>query len=170
MASFVSSYIPTVASQVTRAADNASMIGNNFARWYNVNAGTLYAEAAGRTTDGFVVKLDDNTISNNRIQLRFFSDAQALISSNNINQCELDGGTVFANTDAKFGFGFQLNDFALSLNGAASVTDTLGLMPVGVIQMRIGNRANDLFMNGTIKRISYFNRRLADSELIGITS
>jgi hypothetical protein len=32
---FATSYIPTVASQVTRAADSASMIGNNFARWFN---------------------------------------------------------------------------------------------------------------------------------------
>jgi hypothetical protein len=39
--SFATSYIPTVASQVTRAADNASMLGDNFATWYNQTQGTF---------------------------------------------------------------------------------------------------------------------------------
>ena len=41
MAAFATSYIPTQASQVTRAADNASMLGDNFATWYNQTQGTF---------------------------------------------------------------------------------------------------------------------------------
>ena len=39
---FPTSYIQTVASQVTRAADAASMTGTNFSSWYNQGEGTLY--------------------------------------------------------------------------------------------------------------------------------
>ena len=42
--SFATSYIPTVASQVTRAADQASIVAPNFAPWYNQSEGTLVAE------------------------------------------------------------------------------------------------------------------------------
>jgi hypothetical protein len=36
---FPTSYIPTVASQVTRAADSASMTGTNFSDWYRADEG-----------------------------------------------------------------------------------------------------------------------------------
>ena len=39
---FPTSYIPTVASTVTRAADVASMTGTNFSSWYRQDQGTIY--------------------------------------------------------------------------------------------------------------------------------
>jgi hypothetical protein len=42
--SFPTSYIPTVASTVTRAADVASITGANFSSWYNPSEGTTYSE------------------------------------------------------------------------------------------------------------------------------
>lgn len=47
---FPTSYIPTVASTVTRSADNASMTGTNFSSWYNQTEGTLYASINNITT------------------------------------------------------------------------------------------------------------------------
>jgi hypothetical protein len=44
---FPTSYIPTVASTVTRSADSASITGTNFSSWYNTNTGTMYT--SGRT-------------------------------------------------------------------------------------------------------------------------
>ena len=41
---FSTSYIPTVASQVTRSADIANMTGNNFSSWFNIAQGTYYVE------------------------------------------------------------------------------------------------------------------------------
>jgi hypothetical protein len=43
---FPTSYIPTVASQVTRSADSASMTGTNFSSWFNAGQGTFYSEFA----------------------------------------------------------------------------------------------------------------------------
>ncbi len=39
---FTTSYIPTVASQVTRAQDFATMTGTNFSSWFNSQQGTVY--------------------------------------------------------------------------------------------------------------------------------
>ena len=39
---FPTSYIPTVASQVTRAQDFATMTGTNFSSWFNNQQGTIY--------------------------------------------------------------------------------------------------------------------------------
>jgi len=44
LGAFATSYIPTVASQVTRAADAASMTGTNFSSWYNQTEGTFFAQ------------------------------------------------------------------------------------------------------------------------------
>jgi hypothetical protein len=42
--SFPTSYIPTVASTRTRAADNASITGKNFSEWYRQDESTIYCE------------------------------------------------------------------------------------------------------------------------------
>jgi hypothetical protein len=42
--SFPTSYIPTVASTVTRAADVASMTGTNFTSWYRQDEGTMFIQ------------------------------------------------------------------------------------------------------------------------------
>ena len=39
---FPTSYIPTIASTVTRSADNADMTGTNFSSWYNQTEGTFF--------------------------------------------------------------------------------------------------------------------------------
>jgi hypothetical protein len=44
-ASFPTSYIPTVAATVTRAADLASITGTNFSSWYRQDEGTLFSDA-----------------------------------------------------------------------------------------------------------------------------
>ena len=79
--SFATSYIPTVASQVTRAADVAVMTGTNFSSWYNQTEGTVYTEydSAGGVTP-CAVSIDDTT-SNNRIQVRRGASAISTTSS-----------------------------------------------------------------------------------------
>jgi len=52
---YASSYIPTVASQVTRAVDSATLSGSNFTQWYNQSGqGTLVADV-DTTEAGIIV-------------------------------------------------------------------------------------------------------------------
>jgi hypothetical protein len=58
---------------------------------------------------------------------------------------------------------YKLNQFHFSAAGAAPVTDTAGAIPT-VDRIRIGNVSVANFeINGTIARIRYFNRALANA-------
>jgi hypothetical protein len=54
---FLTSYIPTVASAVTRSADSASMTGTNFSSWFNNAEGTVYADFTKLGSIGFSLGL-----------------------------------------------------------------------------------------------------------------
>jgi hypothetical protein len=71
---FATSYIPTVASTVTRTADIATMTGTNFSDWYNASAGTFASQFTTSTISGTRTILDanDNT-ANESIRLRTVS-------------------------------------------------------------------------------------------------
>jgi hypothetical protein len=170
---FATSYIPSVASQVTRAADNASMIGNNFARWYNVNAGTLYSEYINYTTvTGSLFSMDDGSINNRIIQFtNTGTNPYFRVVSGGADQANFIVATVSVGVSAKFAAAYQVNDFAASVNGASVAVDTSGNVPTGLTTARIGqNVVSGAYLNGNIARIAYYNRRLANTELTALTS
>jgi hypothetical protein len=166
---FATSYIPTVASQVTRSADNASMTGTNFSSWFNAINGTLFAEysavVSGTRT---MAAINDNT-TNESIRLRtvgtnpFFT-----VTDGGVDQADIDAGTVASNIVYKFVGAYATNDFATSIAGGAAVTDTSGTLPT-VDRMMIGNSAAANALNGHIRQIVYYPRRLTNSDLQAIT-
>jgi hypothetical protein len=178
--SFSTSYIPTVASQVTRAVDAASMTGANFSSWYNAGEGTLYADLNSGVTSlsldgaGFsrgAACLHDGT-NNNRIRFGVNVTGATLIANNVI---QADYGFAFsaaANTNYKIAFGYKVNSFNLANNNVLATEDTSGIVSVGVNQMAIGNSstAGNGVLNGTIKKIAFYPLRLTNAELQSITS
>jgi hypothetical protein len=169
---FATSYIPTAASQVTRAADSASMIGNNFARWYNVNEGTFYSEASTALIDGtrLVYRAADAAVSN-YIDAYANTNANLYVVSGGAVQANLTSGAYSSGVFAKNAGAYKTNDFAVSLNGLTAATDNSGSVPSGLTALTFGDRAGGgRSLNGWLKRISYYPRRLANTELQGITS
>jgi plastocyanin len=172
---FATSYIPSVASQVTRAADSASMIGNNFARWYNVNAGSLFAQYSVNGLNPSLANaaygISDNTTNNFLVGRTLSSEATNFqVRVGGVIPANLNSVTVAVGVVAKIAGAYALNDFAFSANAGTVQTDTSGTLPF-VTQMQIGGLTSSVNpLNGTISRIAFYGRRLADSELIGITS
>ena len=168
-ASFSTSYIPTVASQVTRSADAASMTGANFTSWYRADEGTLYADInpqALATTSG--ISINDNTTSN-RIRLATTSVSdQGTITTSGTDQAVLDGGTPVANTNMRLALGYKVNDFGLSLNASTTSTDTVGTVPV-VNQLQIGAETTSRG-NLTLKKVAYYPAKLTSAQLQAITT
>jgi len=166
---FATSYIQTVASQVTRAADAASMTGTNFSSWYSQGQGTLYTEfnpLALAASSGVVI--NDNTTSN-RIRLATTSVSdQGTVTTSGTAQAVLDGGTPAANTMMKLAMAYQVNNFALSLNGATAATDTAGTVPV-VSQLQIGSETTTVG-NLTIKKMAYYPIVSTATQLQALTS
>ena len=170
---FPTSYIPTVASQVTRSADAASMTGTNFSSWYNGAEGTAYTEAASLATAylGAIVGFSDGTI-NNRFSIR------GMTASNQATSLGIDSGVsqwslaFSSQTTAatKFALGYKLDDIAFVRDAATPLTDASALIPV-VNQLRIGAEGTGTQgYNGHIRQIVYYPRRLTNSDLQTITA
>jgi hypothetical protein len=175
---FPTSYIPTVASQVTRNADAASMTGTNFSSWYRADEGTLYAEAltintatsGGSAIDGFC-GINDGS-ANNGIQ--FYKNG-----ANNVTfEIGYSGTTaasiaktIAAGSFAKVILAYKFNDISATINAATVGTDTSANIPV-TNQFQIGNiNGGTLYtLNGSIKKLAYYPSRLANAQLQSLTT
>lgn len=168
--SFATSYITTVASTVSRSADVPTMTGTNFSSWYNQSEGTFVVNAsyavAVNLGDRFTTQVDDGT-ANNRLLTTIDVGA---VDVGGARQATVDGGTPVDGLPNKLAFGYKANDFAVSLNGAAVVTDTSGTVPT-VDRLTIGSRTGgSSFFNGHIRSIAYYNTRLPNAQLQSLTA
>ena len=173
---FPTSYIPTTTAAATRAADVAVMTGANFSNWYRQDEGTLFAEtqlasAAARNAASFDVN-DGGT--NNRVIFRALTTGgadQVVVRSGGATVATLASASSPTVAVRKSAIAYKLDDFAFTAAGLTPVIDTLGAVPVSVNQMLIGFAAGPgEYLGGHLRRISYFPRRLTNSELIGLTS
>lgn len=177
--SFATSYIPTVAAQVTRSADNASMTGTNFSSWYNQSEGTLFFNAAfiGRRASGFetVALASAGAAVADCVGVGFEvsgNDLRGLVIVGGITTVHLTDGDPQLFVPASGALAYKVNDFAFSASGAAVITDTSGAVPTGVDRLTIGVEPNfsSSRFNGHIRRIMYYNTRLTNAQLQALTS
>jgi hypothetical protein len=164
---FATSYIPTVASQVTRSADLATMTGTNFSSWYRADEGTLYAEGGPVVNEGALFSVHDGTFNNFIAHIfRFGTASRTWTFASGVEQTNISN-TVSGNV--KHALVYAANNFAQSVNGLAVVTDTTATIPV-VNQLNIGLRVTSNNTNGTIRKLAYYPKRLQNSELVGLTT
>jgi hypothetical protein len=172
---FATSYIPTVASQVTRAADAAIMTGANFSSWYRADEGTFYSELdTVRLADGATaLEVNDGTTAN-RIILRIQNAlASHIYTTYNVAQVNQSGTgfPVVANQVIQIITAYKVNDFKLGFDTRLVVTDTDGTLPGNIFQMSIGSlTSGQSVINGHLRKIAFYPKRLSDAELIGLTS
>ena len=167
---FPTSYIPTTSATATRAADVASITGSNFSSWYNQTEGTVYHQGASAAAGSFF-SIDDASVNNritsffdNATTPRLFVSASGSTSCN-ITSSAIGAGAIFAQANA-----YKTNDFAISTNGGTVSTDTTGNVPT-TNRMVIGaNVAASGYINGTIRRLTYWPTRLANTTLQQITT
>lgn len=166
---FPTSYIKTEASQVTRSADSATMTGVNFSSWYRQDEGTLFAswqKATGSLNIPASVGGDLNSYlfgnSANATSVRAF------VRVGGVNEAELSvSGLSDSNT---YAVSYARNDAAMSVNGAAVVTDTSCLIPQNMSTLRIGTTVFEASRQQHIRRIAYWPKRLTNSELQALTA
>jgi len=183
---FATSYIPTVASTVTRAADDATMTGTNFSSWYNQSEGTIIAQFVA-TTNGF------NSTGGNAFLFVYDIDSAAATNSGHslllsggygpgwrgstsilgVDQAAFQAAMTLGNTTVrKIAYAYRTNDFAASANGGAATTDTSGNLPTND-RMTIGAQnatAGSNTITGYMQRITYYPTRLTDAQLQALTS
>lgn len=163
---FATSYIPTAAASATRNADVAFVATSQFP--YSATEGALVVSAdyIGQNPGvTYFAALDDGTTTNFMgIRRNPGGEASLIALASGVNQVIITGAIIPNNTTFKSSFAYKLNDYALTLNGALSGTDTTGTVP-SVSRLSLGNIANILQMSGHIRQVTYIPRRLTNAEL-----
>jgi hypothetical protein len=168
---FASSYIPTVASQVTRSADIPLIQAPNFAPWYNQSEGSFIAEFT-----------PDTTVASNLVRVLVASQVSAsarvvdihagigVWQSFNGTTNVVGGAAAVTSVPQKFGAAFKAGDYVACLNGGTVGTATtatvnspsqlaLGYFPSGNVQQ----------LNGHLRRIVFYPTRLTNAQLQALT-
>ena len=171
-AGFATSVIRGEGTQVTRAADVASMTGSNFSSWYRQDEGSFVSEFQGTSTVGTVVSSNNGTGSE-RVQLGIGTGSggsvNILVTDDGVTQAQPISPitvTALSKTAARY----KVNDFAISANGLSVSLDTSGTIPT-VDRLSIGaTGSGTVQLNGYIRSISYYPKALTSAELQALST
>lgn len=168
----VSSPILTNSAQATRSSDICSLYTG---AWFNNVEGTLYAEIMTGpgigTNNQILASFDDLTI-NNRLALYKVpaGNVKAFSRVASVLQSDLTGASTGNMQVVKSAFAFKTNDFALCVGGAAAVTASAGTLPA-VASLVLGDGSGSgAKLNGWLRDLRYYPRRLSNAELQALTT
>jgi hypothetical protein len=172
---FATSYIPTVASTVTRTTDIAVVTAANFSSWYNQPQGTFVVEATQPAATGVnsrSLSANDGTV-NESVQVSFLStgtNGYGEVRDGGVAIVSITNGSFAVGSVAKMAFAVAANNAALSVNGASPTTDTSLTMPA-VDRLNIGTHAGAASpLNGHVRSIRYYPARLNNAQLQTLTA
>ena len=173
---FPTSYIPTTTAAVTRSADVASITGSAFSGWYRQDEGTVFGDYVGvnnvsggtrRFVEiGIVGSVNDRMVLGygNVVTSRF------LVVEGGATQADIFPSAI-QGARVKTAACFAVNDFQQGVNGTLGTADTSGSVPT-VSAMALGGDFSGVgasWLNGHIRRLTFFPQRLANSTLQQIT-
>jgi hypothetical protein len=178
LGAFPTSYIPTTAATATRAADSA--VVTPISSFYNQAEGTLFAENtfSAMGSNSFAAAFDNNTgiaghFSGDEMTLwKWGNDDNLYASITDSDNLVAQAGTttpVTTSTVCKYSLAMAANNFAASFFGSAAATDTSCAMPT-VSHFRIGQAVLTGFLNGHIRKIAYWPKRLSNTLLQQLTA
>jgi hypothetical protein len=155
---FVTSFIPTAATSVTRNADAVSMTGTNFSDWYNATESSVVIQYGGQSSFGRAFTFSDGTASN---QI-WIEPAYTVRASAATQYTTSIPGITYP---AKVGLVFKQNRFAAVANGGIVVSGASGNIPV-VDRLFLGSNATGAgsFVNNTIAKFMYYPQALLNAE------
>ena len=155
-----SSYIPTAASQVIRAADAPNV--NTLAPWFNPLEGLLVARVIRESISPSqtLVALSGTSISTILLESGAGNPAQLRmrVSVDGVQVAiPIAANSSAAYTPIKMAAAYKKDFFSVSANGAPPAEDTSGTVPV-VTRLEIGSVNNAARLNGIIEDITYHPR------------
>lgn len=168
---YATSYIPTVASSVTRNADVINKTG--ISSLINSEEGCFYAEIAPLTIDSTSRDIEISDGNTNRLIIQFNSEG--------IGGFVIVGGVVqaslnFNNSDTDFkkvALKYKVNDFALFVNGVKIAFDTSGAtFPPNTLTRLDFKKVtpSSLEYYGKVKALCLWKTALTDTQLAELTT
>jgi hypothetical protein len=172
---FATSYIPTVASTVSRSADVATMTGTNFSSWYNQSEGTFIGEATffglnQSPSHGLLsASSGSSTESVSIYRTQIANNINFAIIDNAVTQ--VDYLVTMGSLPVKTALAYAANNTNVAVNGLAQTTDTSCTMATPD-RLLIGAvySAGSFLANGHIRAIAYYNTRLPNTQLQTLTA
>lgn len=166
LGSGASSYIPTGASQGSRAADSCVMTGTNFSSWFNESEGTFIAQFQtqhqGNTSSAAYLLALDSSASKRLIYLNTTLDTASTFDGILVISAVGDVTGVLA----KVASAYNSSERALVANGGAVATGSVAVGYSSATSLGIGLLAS----NSTFKKIKFFPTRLSNSQLQVLTA
>jgi hypothetical protein len=157
----------TVATDYVRTVD---VVGKNY-RWYEPTEGTVFVEADSYVVgaNGRVYALTDGS-SLNRIETYFNNATHLRAFSSSGLSLDMDAGSLLANTMSSFGVAYKVKGYAVSLDAGNPTVSSAPQTPPIVSSIAIGGIPyGTAYLNGHIKRLTYWPRRQPDATLQVIT-
>ena len=159
---FPTSYIPTVASQVTRSADLAVMTGTNFSSWYNNAQGTFFGSVnIPTTTLVYSGIINSQSVLGYGVYANGANGVSSVFGANAVNQ------TFGANQN--FATSYTTISLALSASGQAVSVATSGIGSQQITSLQIGLSSYPRYLNGYIKKIQYYPIAVTNAQLQALT-
>lgn len=168
---FPSSYIPTTAVPVTRAADVATMTGVGFSSWYNQTEGTSLVQVGDFQPSGTRGAYSINDGSSANKQDYRVTNAVAIATASSTADWNLSSGAPIVQGQ-KSAVAYAAASVAVSVNGSTPV-GSASATPPPVNRLQFGGIDNDFSLyqlNGHIRRFTYYNKRLPDATLKYLTA
>lgn len=165
---FATSYIATDSSTATRAADLAQITGTNFSSFYNTTEGTFFGDLTGPGGFGFIAHNGSNALRHG-----FAVATGTLFTTVSGISNHLGVAPTLIKNGGKFAYGYKANDYGAFGDGVNLPGTSPTTVPTGLIELALGHRGSFLanaFLNGHIKRLSYFPTRQPNETLQSITS
>ena len=182
---FPTSLIPTRGNKATRGSeeihmgsdrDGSSALDRTILNIFDDHEGTIVAEweTQESETNQNLISFHKDLSSAERVEIRATGS-----STSNVRAEIVTGGSSVATIqvahsglqkNTKAAFGFQKDNFSISVNGGAVSTDTSGNMPSDINSLMIGKGTWGTYFDGHLKRFMYYPKNLPDSQLITLTS
>jgi hypothetical protein len=158
--STATAYIPTTTAAVSVFESS----------WYNQTEGTVFVDVTARP-DGLVCNFDDGSFSNRKPQIAIGAGAScdgAYVAAGSTVASFSQAST--SNQRNLIATAYATDNYGFTSNGATPAQDSLGALPSAVTTLRFGRFHNGIVpLYGTIKRLTYWPVRLANTVLQQIT-
>ena len=168
---FPTSYIPTTSAAATRSADSA--VVTPISSFYNQAEGTLFAEWNTPVGNVGIVAISDNSSLN---RFAILNTTSTLVPNGNVRvdnvaQCSITVGAAATASDIlKFVLAAKVDDFQAARGGVLGTADTSGTLPT-LTHLRLGAAGSfSNLINGHIRKVAYYPKRLSNALLQQLTT
>jgi hypothetical protein len=168
---FPTSYIPTVASQVTRSADSAINSGTNFSQWFDSQQGTVYCSfdtpsIASTAPNMAIWGIDNGTTA------QYYANKSTATLTAYQGTANASMGTITANTTQQSTYTFNNSTIAASglINGGSVGTITATSQSNIPTQLTFGRyiTSSNLF-TGHIRKLAFYPISTTTAQMQALT-